>query len=674
MSLFNLNHQSGEKRYIPFLALISTLTLIFMLFIYPPFRAASIFSIDENVFPTGGFHRMPIAEKPVTYIDATNNMFVDRSITPGNFFSPRTTIFSSRIDGDRFQGEFVSPWYPTSSAGMGAELLVGGWINRNPDLHLYLEIDDDGVFHSKRYEGKVPGPGTRIWRIGDLGSEGQRYRIVAKDLSSASFSWLSVSLPQSEKNSWDVGWIPFTVIIVSVICLLICIYYSVKKIHKLLIFVVLITCYTFCALYPAQRDASIISDGAGYYVYLTAAFIDNDLSLKTRKEKHNYPTTFLHYYPETDKYNVAYTCGLPILQLPFFFSAYALSTIVDSPLFPVNGYSYYFQVFVNLASLFYLLAGLIFLYKILRKFVDDFDATLITAIILFGTNLFSYAAIDASFTHVYSFTLIALFVLLTTHFYETDSSSRRWALSIAIGALLGIIAMLRTVNIIIVFFFIFYGFWKISDFKAGLKTYFWHYLAAALTSVVFFLPQMLYWRYTAGSFLINSYGDTSLLFSWTSPFVKEVLFSIKNGLLFWTPIWILAPVGLFFICRYDKKWFFPLTAVLLIHLYITSSWTCWWYGGGFGMRPFIDILPVLAICLAGLIKFLKARGMRNAYKALMAGVLISGLRNVILMLGFWFGTNSMSEEIEIWEQTRQTYSHFWPNFIQFIQNAEFPIF
>ncbi|UQZ91438.1 hypothetical protein C4J81_19260 (plasmid) [Deltaproteobacteria bacterium Smac51] len=573
-------------------------------------------------------------------------------------------VFTSRINGDAFQGQMISPWYPADTA---MELKVGGWINSNPDLHLYLEIDDNGAVRNKRYEGETPGhSNTNIWKIANLSSEGQRYRIVAKDLSSAPCGWFSVSLPKTAKSG-----MPYIIVTMSALGLAVCFFLSRRLFTKFLIVVVLAALFTFKGYYPGNQADVVRSDGVGYYAYLTMIFLDKDLSFKTRLEKNDHPKTHNHafYYPETDKYSVVYTGGLAVLQLPFFGSACALSALIDSPLFPLTGYSYYFYCFVNLAGLFYLLAGLIIQYKLLRKFVDDFNATLISTVILFGTNLFSYAVADASLTHVYSFSLISLFILLTTHFYDTESRSRRWAISVAIGALLGIIAMVRTVNVIIVFFFLLYGVWRFSDLKTSLKTYFWHYLAAALASVAFFLPQMLYWRYTAGSFLINSYGDTGILFNWTSPFVKEVLFSINNGLLFWTPIWILAPLGLYFIGRYDKRWLYPLTAVLLIHLYITSSWSCWWYGCSFGKRPFVDVLAILAICLAAIIKFLKERRMIRTYHALMAAFLISGARNIILMFGFWFMTyrcdNAAPGEI------MGTYALFFSNLARFIQNTGF---
>ena len=33
-------------------------------------------------------------------------------------------------------------------------------------------------------------------------------------------------------------------------------------------------------------------------------------------------------------------------------------------------------------------------------------------------------------------------------------------------------------------------------------------------------------------------------------------------------------------------------AYLAVHTWIVASWSTWWYGGSFGMRPFVEALPI----------------------------------------------------------------------------------
>ena len=44
-----------------------------------------------------------------------------------------------------------------------------------------------------------------------------------------------------------------------------------------------------------------------------------------------------------------------------------------------------------------------------------------------------------------------------------------------------------------------------------------------------------------------------------------------------------------------------IVAVLVVHMYITFSWWCWWYGGTFGQRPMIEIYPLLTLPLCAVI-------------------------------------------------------------------------
>jgi hypothetical protein len=44
--------------------------------------------------------------------------------------------------------------------------------------------------------------------------------------------------------------------------------------------------------------------------------------------------------------------------------------------------------------------------------------------------------------------------------------------------------------------------------------------------------------------------------------------------------------------------FLPLLVILPLNLWIIASWTQWDYGGGYGVRPFIDSLPLMAVPLA----------------------------------------------------------------------------
>ena len=50
-----------------------------------------------------------------------------------------------------------------------------------------------------------------------------------------------------------------------------------------------------------------------------------------------------------------------------------------------------------------------------------------------------------------------------------------------------------------------------------------------------------------------------------------------------------------------NKWGLPIVITLIATVYLFSSWWCWWFGGGFGMRPMIDYYPLLIIPIGELL-------------------------------------------------------------------------
>ncbi len=68
------------------------------------------------------------------------------------------------------------------------------------------------------------------------------------------------------------------------------------------------------------------------------------------------------------------------------------------------------------------------------------------------------------------------------------------------------------------------------------------WLAGALVAVVVFAPQMLAWKALHGSLVVTPQGPGFMW--WGEPAWSEVLFSSRNGLLPWAPLYALAAAGL----------------------------------------------------------------------------------------------------------------------------------
>jgi hypothetical protein len=117
--------------------------------------------------------------------------------------------------------------------------------------------------------------------------------------------------------------------------------------------------------------------------------------------------------------------------------------------------------------------------------------------------------------------------------------------------------------------------------------------------VAFFLtllPQLIYWKMMSGNYLFFSYGESERFF-FDQPKFADVLFSYRKGWLLYTPIMIFALAGFFYSNKKFPKFTAPMLLYLVVTIYLTSCWWCWWYGGGFGMRPMVQSYALLVFPL-----------------------------------------------------------------------------
>lgn len=121
----------------------------------------------------------------------------------------------------------------------------------------------------------------------------------------------------------------------------------------------------------------------------------------------------------------------------------------------------------------------------------------------------------------------------------------------------------------------------------------------ALAALAFFLallPQLVYWKWTSGQFLYYSYGEEG--FDFLKPHIWRGLVGYKNGWLAYTPVMWLGLVGLFWLRRNGRDWFWPVWVFVPLNVYIVYSWWCWNYINGFGSRPMVEAAAVMAFPLA----------------------------------------------------------------------------
>ncbi|HXC04502.1 MAG TPA: hypothetical protein VNZ86_07095, partial [Bacteroidia bacterium] len=142
-----------------------------------------------------------------------------------------------------------------------------------------------------------------------------------------------------------------------------------------------------------------------------------------------------------------------------------------------------------------------------------------------------------------------------------------------------------------------------------------------ITFVLTGLPQFIYWKYTSGNWLFFSYAGER--FFWTNPHLYEGLFGYRKGWFRYTPLMLLAVAGIIPLIRSFRDFFLGAILPVLLLGYALLCWWCWWYGGSFGTRAFIDFYPLLAFPLAAFFHFISTRNTRIQDVALfLTGILV----------------------------------------------------
>jgi len=396
-------------------------------------------------------------------------------------------------------------------------------------------------------------------------------------------------------------------------------------------------------------------DVISYYAYLPATFIYGDVTLGFLD---NPPEGFVNdakfWFMHLDNGNrlIATSMGMSVMYSPFFFMAHGLAPLFGEAR---DGYGSIYQLFLVLSSLVYVIIGFVILKKLLLRFFDT-RTTLITLLSIgFGTNLYFYSTHEAAMAHANGFFLITLYLWLVIRWYEKQTIIN----TILIGVLLGLISLIRPTNILVLLLLLGYNVKSIKELGQRIGFFLRHYYLVLIMVAGFILvwvPQFLYWHTITGHYIFNSYGPFGGRFYFSQPHIFENLFGYKKGWFVYVPVMLLAVLGIPLLRRRIEGMFWPLLVLMPCMIYVQSSWWCWWFGGGFGMRTYIEIFGILAIPLAATIEFAsgkKARWMGYAYLSLLAILIIFHQLNTYQYKRNIIHYNGMNKEV-YWKSFMKT--------------------
>ncbi|MCG8411192.1 MAG: hypothetical protein MI739_07905 [Bacteroidales bacterium] len=354
------------------------------------------------------------------------------------------------------------------------------------------------------------------------------------------------------------------------------------------------------------RSGRVIEwDIKSYYAYLPATFIYKDLSLQFRKDNiEKFGDLIWPIETPTGKHAIVTSMGLSFMYAPFFGIAHIYC--LNNSEYDADGYTMPYKFALVFSSLIYVIIGLFFLRKILKKFFSEDIATIVILAIGIGTNLLYYYSYEAAMSHAYNFTLITIFLWQIIRFYERPNSSK----ALLIGLNSGLITLIRPTNILVLIILFFWNISSFSEFKTRVIFYIKKYKLTLIMMIAFILvwiPQFLYWYKVSGKIFYFSYGAVGGKFFFNNPQISNILISYKKGWFIYTPIMFIAFIGIFALLKTKKEWFSSIFIFFILNTYILASWWCWWFGGSFGHRAFIDSYGIMALPLAALLNFTKQK-------------------------------------------------------------------
>lgn len=393
----------------------------------------------------------------------------------------------------------------------------------------------------------------------------------------------------------------------------------------------------------------IRSDGRGYYAYLPAITIYDDptfeksLEAETRNAGDNFNQFYLYRNADGSTYN-KYFPGMAVLQSPFFAGGCLMAAISGAP---VDGYSEPFQIAFLLGSLFYVIFGMFLFSFCLKQLFPNFARYVpwIVIGIYTSTTLLMYSTFTLGLSHHYSFFLFSVFFYLVLRLKREISGK----IIFWLGVTLGMIALVRPTNILIVLIlpFLLHDTISIKEFFMALfarraKLF----LKGFLGFILIFSLLFIVWKWQSGNWIVWSYSGEG--FNFFHPAILENLFSFRNGLFLHSPILIVAFVGAILATLENRSKMLWWWIYFGLNTWVISSWWCWDYETSFGNRPFTEHIIFLIIPLF----YLLEKKPKIVVGTLVFFTLIGGIRYQAYTTGFMvdqrFTAKNYVPSLNIW--------------------------
>jgi hypothetical protein len=356
-------------------------------------------------------------------------------------------------------------------------------------------------------------------------------------------------------------------------------------------------------------------DGVGYYAYLRSTLIDHDLRFENDYLAANQSFVISRVdeqgrllprlYTKTGYVENHFSVGPAILWAPVMLAVHGsvlLANHVGAHV-AADGYSRPYLLAMALTTTCYGFLSLFLAFRIARKYFDDRWSFFATVAIWMASSLPVYMYFNPSWSHAFSAFTVALFLWYWDR-TKLKRTTGQWAILGLMAGLMGnvyypnaILLIFPTLEVLLL--------WRAKHRDPGKITISIQKLALrygvfAVVFLVSLLPTFITRRIIYGNPLETGYPAV-WTWNWTSPVLLKVLFSSNHGMFSWTPVLILAVVGIPFLIKRDVLLGTGSLLTFLVFYYFIASYPDWDGLSSFGNRFFVSLTPIFILALAALL-------------------------------------------------------------------------
>ncbi len=343
------------------------------------------------------------------------------------------------------------------------------------------------------------------------------------------------------------------------------------------------------------------ADALYYYAYLPSLVLDHDLDLSNQ-----YRVTRNWYHlrtTPTGRPGNVFGIGPALFELPVFVVGHGVAIVTGSRR---DGFSRWETVPCMWCSILFTLGALLLAYRLCRRRLGPgMHAFVGPLLALVSGPVLYYAIRQPGYSHPCA-TFFATWLIERWDASFEDARPRSVKTWLVLGAAAGA-AMLARPQLIV---------WVpvlavavVDDIRARSGVPLWRlasrWAAGAAVAASIVLPQLIAWKVLYGSWTTVPQGPGFM--RWDQLAWSEVLFSSRNGLFPWAPLYAPMLLSLLLVARRLPRLVLALIVGLVGQVIANGAAWDWWAGGAFGGRRFDSTYVVFAVGAAAGVRWLLGR-------------------------------------------------------------------